>query len=145
VIQKHKIKIKQQKQASLLQKHLMSDKPHVLIVGAGMTGLLLAQKLKSHDISFSIFERDPSADFRGAGWGLAIHWAVDIFLELLPPHLRDQIPQANVDPEALARGERGRFPFFDLVTGERRFENISEKRIRLSSDLDVQVRVISSK
>lgn len=127
----------------------MSDKPHVLIIGAGMTGLLLAQKLKSHDIPFSIYERDPSADYRGAGWGLAIHWAVDVFLALLPQHLRDQVQQTNVDPDAHARGEIGRFPFFDLVTGETRFENVSEKRIRLSrkrirslmfSDLDIQVR-----
>jgi hypothetical protein len=131
----------------------MSSKPHVLIVGAGMTGLLLAQNLKSHNISFSIYERDPNAQFRGAGWGLAIHWAVDTFLSLLPQHLRDQIPEATVDPEALARGERGKFPFFDLVTGERRFENVSEKRIRVSrmrvrrlmlEGLDVQVRVAHS-
>jgi 2-polyprenyl-6-methoxyphenol hydroxylase-like FAD-dependent oxidoreductase len=127
----------------------MSGKPHVLIVGAGMTGLLLAQKLKSHDISFSIYERDPSADCRGGGWGLAIHWALDVLLALLPQHLRDQIPQTNVDPDSLAKGVVGRFPFFDLVTGETRFENVSEKRVRLQrqrlrnlllSGLDVQVR-----
>ena len=101
----------------------MSDRPHVLIVGAGMTGLLLAQKLKSHGISFSIYERDPSADCRGGGWGLAIHWALDVLLALLPEHLREQIPQTNVDPDALAEGRVGRFPFFNLVTGETRFEN----------------------
>lgn len=97
-----------------------------------MTGLLLAQKLKSHGISFTIFERDLSADFRGAGWGLAIHWALDIFLGLLPQDLRDQIPGANVDPVANDSGKTGRFPFFDLVTGKRRFENVSENRIRLN-------------
>ena len=129
----------------------MSDKPHVLIVGAGMTGLLLAQKLKSHGISFSIYERDPSADCRGGGWGLAIHWALDVLLALLPEHLREQIPQTNVDPDALAEGKIGRFPFFNLVTGETRFENVSEKRVRLQRQrlrnlmlegLDVQVRII---
>ena len=128
----------------------MSEKPHVLIVGAGMTGLLLAQKLKSHGISFSIYERDPSADCRGGGWGLAIHWALDVLLGLLPEHLREQIPQTNVDPDALAEGKIGRFPFFNLVTGETRFENVNEKRVRLQrqrlrnlmlSDLDVQVRL----
>ena len=127
----------------------MSGKPHVLIVGAGMTGLLLAQKLKSHDVSFAIYERDPSADCRGGGWGLAIHWALDVLLALLPQHLRDQIPQTNVDPDSLAKGVVGRFPFFDLVTGETRFENVSEKRVRLQrqrlrnlllSGLNVQVR-----
>lgn len=128
----------------------MSNKPHVLIVGAGMTGLLLAQKLKSHGISFSIYERDPSADCRGGGWGLAIHWALDVLLELLPEHLREQIPQTNVDPDALVEGKIGRFPFFNLVTGDTMFENVNEKRVRLQrqrlrnlmlSDLDVQVRL----
>ena len=129
----------------------MSDKPHVLIVGAGMTGLLLAQKLKGHGVSFSIYERDPSANCRGGGWGLAIHWALDVFLAILPQNLRDQIPQTNVDPDSLAKGVIGRFPFYDLVTGETRFENVSEKRVRLQrqrlrnlmlSDLDVQVRLL---
>jgi hypothetical protein len=65
--------------------------------------------------------------------------------------LREQIPQTNVDPDALAEGKIGRFPFFNLVTGETRFENVSEKRVRLQrqrlrnlmlSDLDVQVRLL---
>lgn len=128
----------------------MSDKSHVLIVGAGMTGLLLAQKLKSHGISFTIFERDLSAEHRGAGWGLLIHWALDVFLGLLPQNLREQIPSANVDPEAHSQGKIGRFPFFDVVSGKKRFENVSDKRIRLNrkrlrkillSGLDVQVRI----
>jgi len=68
-----------------------------------------------------------------------------------PEHLRAQIPQTNVDPDALAEGKIGRFPFFNLVTGETRFENVSEKRVRLQRQrlrnlmlegLDVQVRIV---
>lgn len=46
--------------------------PHVLIIGAGMSGLTLAQQLKKNNISFSIFERDPTSDARAQGWALSL-------------------------------------------------------------------------
>jgi hypothetical protein len=126
----------------------MSKQPHVLIVGAGITGVLLAQALKARNIAFSIYERDPNAHFRGPGWGLAIHWAKDTLLSLLPESLQDRLLEANVDPEGALKGECGRFPLFDLASGERLFENLSDNRIRVSrerlrsllmTDLDVNV------
>jgi 2-polyprenyl-6-methoxyphenol hydroxylase-like FAD-dependent oxidoreductase len=112
----------------------MEKQPHVLIIGAGMTGVLLAQALKTRDIAFSIYERDPNANFRGPGWGLAIHWAKDTLLSLLPQTLQDRLLEANVDPEGALKGECGRFPLFDLGSGERLFENVSENRIRVSRE-----------
>jgi ribulose 1,5-bisphosphate synthetase/thiazole synthase len=50
---------------------------HVLIVGAGVGGLSLAQSLRKQDISFEIFERDPDADSRFQGWAIAMHSCVD--------------------------------------------------------------------
>lgn len=47
--------------------------PHVLIVGAGLSGLTLAQILRKNKISFSIFERDSRADARAQGWAIALH------------------------------------------------------------------------
>jgi len=53
-----------------------------------------------------------------------------------------------VDPEGALKGECGRFPLFNLKTGERLFENLSDDRIRVSrerlrsllmTDLDVNV------
>jgi hypothetical protein len=53
-----------------------------------------------------------------------------------------------VDPEGALKGECGRFPLFDLASGERLFENLSDNRIRVSrerlrtllmTDLDVNV------
>ena len=122
--------------------------PHVLIIGAGITGLVLAQALRKHRISFSIFERDPSVSFRGRGWGLTIHWSLDAFLSLLPQHLIDELPSVYVDPEASATGENGNFLFFDLHTGEVKWKVPPARRIRVSrerlralllDDLDVQV------
>ena len=126
----------------------MEQQPHVLIIGAGITGVLLAQALKTRNIAFSIYERDPSAHYRGPGWGLAIHWAKQTLLSLLPGSLQERLLEANVDPEGALKGECGRFPLFNLKTGERLFENLSDDRIRVSrerlrsllmTDLDVNV------
>lgn len=127
---------------------------HVLIIGAGITGLLLAQSLrKRHSASltapkFSLFERDPTATFRGAGWGLTIHWALDDFVSLLPQYLVDRLPDTFVDPDAVRRGETGNFLLYDLQTGEEKYRVPPNKRIRVSRErlrtllmdgLDIQV------
>lgn len=46
---------------------------HVLIVGAGVGGLSLAQALRKQNVSFEIFERDDHADSRFQGWAIAMH------------------------------------------------------------------------
>ena len=122
--------------------------PHVLIIGAGITGLVLAHSLKKHSIAFTIFERDPNVHHRGRGWGLTIHWSLDAFVSLLPQELVDRLPEVYVDPEASKNGENGHFLFFDLRTGEARWKVPPAKRIRVSrerlralllDDLDIQV------
>lgn len=45
--------------------------PHVLIIGAGLGGLVLAQALRKQGISFEIFEK--STDSRFQGWAIGIH------------------------------------------------------------------------
>lgn len=46
---------------------------HVLIVGAGIGGLTLAQSLRKQGISFDIFERDVDRNARFQGWAIALH------------------------------------------------------------------------
>ena len=46
---------------------------HVLIVGAGVGGLSLAQSLRRQGISFEIFERDNDSESRFQGWAIAMH------------------------------------------------------------------------
>ena len=123
---------------------------HVLIVGAGVTGLLLAQALKQQQVSFTIFERDPDPYHRGKGWGLTVHWALNNLLALLPDHLIERLPETFVNPEAVRNGENGNFIFFNLQTGEALWKVPPSKRVRVSREklrrllmegLDIKVRI----
>lgn len=62
--------------------------PHVLIVGAGLSGLTLAQVLRKNGVSYEIFERDKSAEARSQGWAIALHGPV---LADLQEHMPDDI------------------------------------------------------
>ncbi|KAL8996071.1 MAG: hypothetical protein Q9188_006656 [Gyalolechia gomerana] len=108
--------------------------PHILIAGAGITGLVFAQALKKNGIAFTVFERDPHVSARGRGWGLTIHWSLDTFISMLPQHIVDKLPETYVDPEASKRGENGNFLFFDLRNGETRWKVPPNKRIRVSRE-----------
>ncbi|KAK6071964.1 FAD binding domain protein [Seiridium cupressi] len=67
---------------------MSSRKPHVLIVGAGLGGLALAQGLRKHGVSYAIFERDESLHSRQQGWAIGLHTV----LGELPPGLPDDLP-----------------------------------------------------
>ncbi|KAL3421350.1 FAD binding domain-containing protein [Phlyctema vagabunda] len=102
-----------------------STPPHVLIIGAGITGLTLAQALCKRNqadpsrppITFSIFERDDHPLARGKGWALTLHWALEQFTSLIPQNLIDRLPEAYVDQDAMAKKEMGSFRLYNLQTG----------------------------
>ena len=67
--------------------------PHVLVVGAGMSGLTLAHQLKTANISFSIFERDPTSDARTQGWALSLFGpALADLVESMPEEMVVLVP-----------------------------------------------------
>lgn len=44
----------------------------ILIIGAGLGGLVLAQILLANNVPFEIFERDESTSSRNQGWAVAL-------------------------------------------------------------------------
>lgn len=106
----------------------------VIIIGAGVSGLTLAQACRKENIPYRIYERDESATSRGAGWGLTIHWALPTFKALLPDDLVLRLPECYVNRGAVEAGEKGSFTFFDLSTGEPRWQVPAAERIRVSRE-----------
>jgi len=102
----------------------------VLISGAGITGLVLAQALRRHNVPYVIFERDATVSTWGRGWGRTIHWALDTLISLLPQHIVERLPEAYVDPEASKRGEHGNFLFFHLRSGEAKWKVPPNARLK---------------
>lgn len=107
----------------------MSD---VLIIGGGISGLILAQHLREQGVSFRIFESDSALDARKGGWGLTLHWCLPALRELLPESLLDRFPETFVNKEASMRGETGSFRFFNLQTGDALFDSPATERIRVN-------------
>ncbi|KAI8819132.1 uncharacterized protein EV422DRAFT_568992 [Fimicolochytrium jonesii] len=88
--------------------------PTVLIIGAGIGGLALAQALRKQGISYQIFERDASAEIRPQGWALSMNW---ILGELLPAFSLDLPPLAATAVEA-ELGLTSESAFYDANTKE---------------------------
>ena len=111
---------------------MFSTRTPILIVGAGISGLTLAQALRKEGIPFQIVEQDSSSSSRSAGWGLTIHWALPTFLDLLPQEVQERLPDTYVNQEAANKGDIGNFAFYDLGSGEVRWKVPPNKRIRVS-------------
>jgi len=53
----------------------------VLIVGAGVSGLALAQILRKHGIDFEIFERDDGKAVKGGHWVWTSEYTYSFIIE----------------------------------------------------------------
>lgn len=97
----------------------MSVRPKkVIISGAGIVGLLVAQALKARGIEFTVFDRDLSVGFReNAGWAITLHWALKTFLELLPADLASEVYGAQVRKD-FHEHDSGMFKYLNASTGE---------------------------
>ena len=106
----------------------------LLIIGAGISGLTLAQACRKQNIPYRLFERDTSATQRSAGWGLTLNWSLPTFKSLIPDDILARLPETYVNKAAVDAGERGSFTFFDLGTGDAKWNVPASERIRVSRE-----------
>ncbi|KAH7069994.1 hypothetical protein BKA63DRAFT_92978 [Paraphoma chrysanthemicola] len=115
----------------------MTDKDpkdlHVLIVGAGTTGLLIAQGLKKSSIRFTLFESETPSTYltRPREWGMTLHWGSSHIQSCLPPHLASRFHEAYADPTQSPGATTG-LPVYNGKTGELIMEIGAEKPCRVS-------------
>ncbi|KAH7400149.1 hypothetical protein BKA64DRAFT_475624 [Cadophora sp. MPI-SDFR-AT-0126] len=95
----------------------MSEPLHVLIIGAGITGLLIAQGLKSAGIKYSIFDEELSPEVRKREWTLNLHSASSDLKKLLTPDLYSRLREAYTDPNHKWK-ELEYTPWYNSQTGE---------------------------
>lgn len=72
-----------------------NEKFHVLIAGAGVVGLTIAQGCRQHNIPFTIFERDERQNSRSQGWALTLHWSLRSLRRTIGPELSEQLPSVS--------------------------------------------------
>ncbi|RMZ76992.1 hypothetical protein DV738_g4568, partial [Chaetothyriales sp. CBS 135597] len=90
---------------------------HVIIIGAGITGLVLAQALKKSKISYSIYEREAQLNYRSNEWTMAIHWSLDLLQELLPADIFAKLATISCNPSVPIEAG-GNYPIIHGETGD---------------------------
>jgi 2-polyprenyl-6-methoxyphenol hydroxylase-like FAD-dependent oxidoreductase len=102
--------------------------PHVLIIGAGMSGLTLAQQLKKNNISFTVFERDLNRDSRRQGWALSLFGeAFDLMKTMMPPELGPVEQTSHLLPLKLPP----QFSFYDITRPDFRVGVIADDTLKV--------------
>lgn len=124
--------------------------PSIIIVGAGIVGLILGQALRSvcllyvdftmstskpltarqRDIPFTILERDTTGDTREQGWAITLHWALPILENMLPQELIAEIQKCQVNAE-VAENDIRNFKLINSKDCSEHFNTASGKRWRL--------------
>ncbi|OAP59064.1 hypothetical protein AYL99_06362 [Fonsecaea erecta] len=121
---------------------------NVIVIGAGSTGLLLAQGLKQNGIPCTVYEREDHTTYqnRAREWGMTLHWGAEFLSKFVPPELADHI-DANICCDPFFKGKVTSLPIYNGATGEKLFEmegmdprRVSRKKLRtfLSQGIDVQ-------
>ncbi|EME42766.1 hypothetical protein DOTSEDRAFT_134131 [Dothistroma septosporum NZE10] len=118
----------------------------VLIIGAGVTGLALAQGLKKIGIPCVVYEKNEDLE-KGRDWDFGVHWGLEALKELLPQDLFDLLETTQVDPYLSPVKENYGVPLLDGSSGKliKVLESSKCYRLRrdtlrklLSSGLDVR-------
>lgn len=95
-----------------------SKSSRVIIIGAGICGLTIAQGLKKAGVQFTIFEaakRDPR---QSKDWNMGLHWGVPILKDLLPESLVSKLDSVvSLNPVVDETANRT-ISIYDGKTGE---------------------------
>ncbi|PGG97983.1 hypothetical protein AJ80_09605 [Polytolypa hystricis UAMH7299] len=94
---------------------MASEDLHIIVIGAGITGLLLCQGLKRAGIRYSLFERDVAMNYRSNEWTMAIHWARPLLKDILPEEIFNRLPEIACNP--VAGVHSGLYPIIHGETG----------------------------
>lgn len=122
------------------------QEPHVIVIGAGISGLLTCQGLKKANIKYSLFERDVSMNYRSNEWTMAIHWALLHLKEILPAELFAKI-ESEIACNPTIGIHSGLYPIIngetgDLITGVPYKDGLrvprSKMRVLCAEGLNVQ-------
>jgi hypothetical protein len=119
------------------QNNEMSTQLPVIIIGAGVSGLTLAQACQKKNIPFRMFERDDSASLsqhRIAGKGLTEGWPLDVLNDALPDELVLRLSECYVNRGGVSFHEDDYCDLFFLNTGESKMATPTSKRIRVSRE-----------
>ncbi|RAK75050.1 FAD-dependent oxidoreductase [Aspergillus fijiensis CBS 313.89] len=118
----------------------------VLIVGAGSTGLALAQGLKKAHIPCVVLERQSSIGSHPRDWNMGLHWGAESLKSLIPDELWKQIQSVQVDP-SISPSKSDALNFINGSTGENMasipapfFNRLRRRKLRelLAAGLDVR-------
>ncbi|PHH72462.1 hypothetical protein CDD82_5970 [Ophiocordyceps australis] len=108
------------------------DKP-VVIIGAGVVGLVLAHGLAKAGIPFAVYERDAHIDARGQGWAITLHWALPLIRALLDAETLAALDATQVDA-AMGEADTGNFLFLNLATLDPKFRIPPNERRRVNRE-----------
>ncbi|OAP61574.1 hypothetical protein AYL99_03777 [Fonsecaea erecta] len=74
----------------------MSKPLRVIVVGAGLSGLAIAQGLEKNGIDYVVVDKE--SEPRDRNWGVTIAWSHPLLAQLLPAELYDRLPECQPDP-----------------------------------------------
>ncbi|KAL4876697.1 hypothetical protein BJY04DRAFT_222873 [Aspergillus karnatakaensis] len=118
----------------------------VLIVGAGSTGLALAQGLKKAGFPCIVVEKHPSLHAHPRDWNMGLHWGASSLRSLLPDETWPRIQSVQVDPST-PTAETDAIKFLNGQTGQllnsipaNNFYRLRRRKLRalLSENIDIR-------
>ncbi|KAK4185124.1 hypothetical protein QBC35DRAFT_454601 [Podospora australis] len=96
-----------------------ADLPTIAIIGAGITGLLLAQGLQKNGYKVTVYEKENYLGEKVREWTMLLHWAWPVITKLIPPNLLEEVNAAYTDPSyPYDDKEIESIPFYNGLTGQ---------------------------